>query len=183
MSGVDWAGLFEFHVAPVELVVRGTLMYGFLFVVFRFVLQRDIGAVGIADVLVLVLVADASQNAMAGGYQTVAEGFVLVGTLIFWNYLLDWAAFRWKVVRRIVEPRPLLLVRRGRVIHRSLRAEHLTLDELKAHLRANGLASWDGVRAAYMESDGTFTVVKEKKKAASEEDQGPPPEPPRAAIG
>ncbi|HKW83228.1 MAG TPA: DUF421 domain-containing protein, partial [Burkholderiaceae bacterium] len=83
--------LFAFHVSPIELVVRGTLIYWFLFLLFRFVLRRDAGAVGIADILLVVLVADASQNAMAGGYETVAEGCVLIGTLIGWNYLLDWA--------------------------------------------------------------------------------------------
>ena len=158
---VDWAGLFEMHVSAAELVVRGSLMYWFLFLVFRFVLKRDVGAVGIADILLLVLIADASQNAMAGGYDTVAEGFVLVGTLIGWNYLFDWAAFRWKAVRRFVEPPPLLLVRRGRLLHRNLRAEHLTLNELKAHLRANGLVSWHAKisKIAYPGSRGPIRYV------------------------
>ena len=179
---VDWASLFEMRVSAAELVVRGTLMYWVLFLVFRFVLKRDVGAVGIADILLLVLIADASQNAMAGGYETVTEGLVLVGTLIGWNYLFDWAAFRWKAVRRFVEPPPLLLVRRGRLLHRNLRAEHLTLNEFKAHLRANGLASWHAVRAAYMESDGTFTVIKDKSKADKGDDQ-PPPKPRPPAVG
>ena len=176
--GVDWGALFEMNVPAAELIVRGTAMYWFLFLVFRFVLRRDVGAVGIADILLLVLLADASQNAMAGGYETVAEGMVLVGTLIFWNYAIDWAAFRWNAVRRLVEPPPLLLVRCGRVIHRNLRAEYVTLSELKAHLRANGLASWHGVRAAFMESDGTFTVVKDKKGGGNDDDAAPGPRPP-----
>ena len=180
---VDWAALFEMNVPAAELVVRGSLMYWALFLVFRFVLKRDVGAVGIADILLLVLIADASQNAMAGSYDTVAEGFVLVGTLIGWNYLFDWAAFRWKAVRRFVEPPPLLLVRRGRLLHRNLRAEHLTLDELKAHLRANGLVSWHAVRAAYMESDGTFTVIKDESKAGGGGDDQPPPKPRPPAVG
>ena len=180
----DWAALFEMHVSPVELIVRGSLMYWLLFLVFRFVLKRDVGAVGIADILLLVLIADASQNAMAGGYDTVAEGLVLVATLIGWNYLFDWAAFRWKAVRRFVEPPPLLLVRRGRLLHRNLRAEHLTLTEFKAHLRANGLVSWHGVRAAYMESDGTFTVIKEKSKVGGvDDDDQTPPKPRPPAVG
>lgn len=180
---LDWAALFALHVSPAELVVRGSLMYWLLFLVFRFVLKRDVGAVGIADILLLVLIADASQNAMAGGYETVAEGLVLVATLVGWNYLFDWAAFRWKAVRRFVEPPPLLLVRRGRLLHRNLRAEHVTLNELKAHLRAHGLVSWHGVRAAYMESDGTFTVVKDESKADGGGDDQPPPRPRPPAVG
>jgi hypothetical protein len=72
--------LFRLGMSPLELFVRGTAVYWFLFLLFRFVLRRDAGAIGIADILLLVLIADASQNAMAGGYETVADGFLLVAT-------------------------------------------------------------------------------------------------------
>ena len=65
---------------PLELVVRGTAMYWVLFLLFRFVLRRDVGSIAIADVLLLVL-ADASQNAMAGGYETVSDGVELMAAL------------------------------------------------------------------------------------------------------
>jgi len=151
--------LFAFNVSPLELVVRGTLIYWFLFLLFRFVLRRDVGSVGIADVLLVVLIADASQNAMAGGYETVAEGGVLVLTLMGWNWLLDWATFRFDAVRRFAEPPPLLLVRHGRVLHRNLRQEFLTMDDLQSQLRQSGVGNLAEVRAAFMESDGRFSVI------------------------
>src|SRR5689334_12272589 len=156
--------LFAFHVSPLELIARGTLIYWFLFALFRFVLRRDAGAVGIADILLVVLVADASQNAMAGGYETVAEGFVLVGTLIGWNYLLDWASYRWQAVAKLAEPAPLLLIDRGHVLARNLRREFLTREDLDAQLREKGLSSASEVRKAYMESDGKFSVVPYERK-------------------
>lgn len=151
--------LFAFHVSPIELIVRGTLIYWFLFLIFRFVLRRDAGAVGIADILLVVLVADASQNAMGGGYETVAEGCVLVGTLIGWNYLLDWGSYRSEVLARLAEPAPLLLIDRGHVLARNLRREFLTPEDLDAQLRLKGVASPSQVKKAYMESDGKFSVV------------------------
>ena len=72
------AELFAITVPPWELILRGTLMYWFLFLVFRFVMRRDVGAIGVADVLLLVLIADASQNAMSGGYESVTDGAILV---------------------------------------------------------------------------------------------------------
>ena len=101
------AALFELSVHPGELILRGTLMYWFLFLLLRFVTRRDIGSVGVADILLLVLIADASQNGMAGGYTSVTDGFILVATIAGWNWLLDWAAFRFLSVRRLVESRPL----------------------------------------------------------------------------
>jgi uncharacterized membrane protein YcaP (DUF421 family) len=114
---------------------------------------------GIADILLIVPIADASQNAMSGGYDTVAEGFVLVGTLIGWNFLLDWASYRRKAVAKFAEPAPLLLIDRGRVLTRNLRREFLTRDELDAQMRIKGVTSVTEVKRAYMESDGKFSIV------------------------
>ena len=75
------ARLFEFTVPAWELVIRGSAMYWFLFLAFRFVMRRDMGSAGIADILILVIVADASQNAMAGGYESVSDGMILAGVL------------------------------------------------------------------------------------------------------
>ena len=157
--------LFEFQMNPLELVLRGTLMYWFLFLVFRFVTRRDAGGVGIADILLLVLVADASQNAMAGEYRTVPEGCILVATLIGWNVLIDWASLKSERIRKFAEPSPLLLIRHGRVNHRNLRRELLTMDELRAQLRQFGVSDIAKVRAAFMESDGKFSVILEKRAA------------------
>ena len=162
---MDWAWLVDFKVPAWELILRGSAMYWALFLIFRLVLRRDVGAVGVADVLFVVLVADASQNAMTGGYTSVAEGAVLVATLIGWNLLLDWMAFRFAWAHRLVEPRPLLLIRRGRVQHKHLRAEMITLAELRGHLRQHGVESFDEVKAAWFESDGQISVIKREDGA------------------
>jgi len=162
---MDWGWLVDFKVPAWELILRGSAMYWFLFLIFRVVLRRDVGSVGVADVLFVVLVADASQNAMTGGYVSVAEGAVLVATLIGWNLLLDWLAFRFAWAYRLVEPQPLLLIRRGRVQHKHLRAEMITLAELRGQLRQHGVESFDEVKAAWYESDGQISVIKREDGA------------------
>jgi uncharacterized membrane protein YcaP (DUF421 family) len=153
-------GLFRFETDAFELILRGTAVYWFLFLLFRFVLRRDAGSIGIADILLLVLVADASQNAMSGGYQTVSEGFVLVGTICGWSWLLDWASFRFRLVRRFVEPPPVVLVRHGKLIHRALRRELVTVPELMSRLRENGIDKLSDVKFARMEGDGDISVIR-----------------------
>ena len=151
--------MFQLTVDPAELILRGTAMYWFLFLLFRFVLRRDVGAIGIADVLLLVLIADASQNAMAGGYESVTDGFILVATIAGWNWLLDFAAYRFPAVRRLLEAKPLPLVRNGRLLRRNLRREFITVDELMAKLREQGVEKLEQVKAATMESDGEISVI------------------------
>lgn len=159
-------GLFRFGVSPLELIVRGTAMYWFLFMLFRFVLRRDVGAIGIADILLLVLIADASQNAMAGGYETVTDGFVLVATIAGWNWLLDWASYAYPAIGRLALPQALVLVRRGRIQWRNLRSEHLTVAELMAHLRQQGVDKLAEVKIARMEADGAISVIRSRQEAS-----------------
>jgi len=152
--------LFELTLPPWELILRGSAVYWFLFLIFRFVLHRDVGSLAIADVLLLVLVADASQNAMAGGYESITDGFILVATILGWNYLLDWASYRFPAVAKFAEPPPLLLVRWGRVLRASLRQEMLTPDDLMSKLREHGVDDLAQVKKAYMEGDGSVTVIR-----------------------
>jgi uncharacterized membrane protein YcaP (DUF421 family) len=154
------ADVFDLQVPVLELMLRGTLIYWLLFLIFRFVLRRDVGAVGIADILLLVIIADASQNAMSGGYTTVTEGAVLVSTIVAWNWLLDWASFHFAAVRRFAEPGKLTLVMRGVPRYRSLRREFITMQELEAKLREQGIEKMSDVKAAYLEADGQISVIK-----------------------
>ncbi|MBC7470937.1 MAG: DUF421 domain-containing protein [Ramlibacter sp.] len=158
----DFASLLELSMNPLELVVRGTLIYWFLFLLFRLVLRRDVGSIAIADVLLLMLIADASQNAMSGGYETVSDGVILVGTIAGWNWLFDWLSFRFPMLRRLMAAKPLTLVVEGKLQRRNLRKEMISMDELLAALREQGIEKLDDVKLATMESDGQISVVRQK---------------------
>lgn len=157
---MDFSELFVLQVPVAEILIRGTAVYWFLFLIFRFVIRRDVGALGIADLLLLVIVADAAQNAMAGGYQSISEGMLLVGTIVGWNILLDYLSYRFRSVARFTTPRALLLVRHGRFVGLNLRRERLTAEEVMTKLREQGIAHLREVRHAYLESDGHISVIR-----------------------
>ena len=157
---MDWEGMFAVQMPVAEIVLRASAMYWFLFLVFRFVLRRDVGAVGIADILLLVLVADGAQNAMAGGYKSITEGLILVSTILGWNGLLDWLTTKSRTVARFVVPRPLALVRNGRILRANLRQEMMTIDDLHSRLRLQGIERVAEVKIARLEEDGQVSVIK-----------------------
>jgi len=163
------ADLFQVHVPVLELVLRGTLVYWLLFCIFRFVLRRDVGAVGIADILLLVIIADAAQNAMSGGYDTFAEGAILVLTIVAWNWLLDMLSFRFAAVRRFATPSRLTLIRAGVPQRRNLRREYITMEELHEKLREQGIEKMADVKAAYLEGDGQISVIRNQKPGEGEQ--------------
>jgi uncharacterized membrane protein YcaP (DUF421 family) len=157
---VNWDDVFRLTVNPFELIVRGTLTYWFIFILFRILLRRSVGSVGMADVLLLVLIADAAQPAMSGEYKSVTDGAILVATILGWNIAFDWAAYRFPHIGKLVEPAPLPLVEHGRINRRNLREEFLSEDELMAKLREQGVERVEEVKRATMESDGVVTVIR-----------------------
>ena len=150
--------LLAFEKPVWEMVLRGSAVYWFLLALFRFVLPRDVRTMGVADLLFVVLVADAASNAMQGNYQSLGDGIVLLSTLAAWNFAMDWLAFRLPWVGRLMEPRTEVLVRNGRPNHRLLARLMMSTEELQGKLRAQGVESISEVRVARIESDGSLSV-------------------------
>jgi uncharacterized membrane protein YcaP (DUF421 family) len=159
---IDWKAVFVPSGSVLEIILRGTFIYLFLFVLFR-VLRRGAGAIGISDLLVIVIIADAAQNAMSAEYKSVTEGAILVATIVGWDYLLDWLGFRFSAFRKLLHPPALLLIKDGRVNERNLRKEMISEEELLGELREQGVEAVKDVKYSYMESNGHISVVKKSK--------------------
>jgi uncharacterized membrane protein YcaP (DUF421 family) len=162
--GADWHKMFSLDTPLVEIFIRGTVVYLALFALLRFVVKREVGTVGIADLLVIVVIADAAQNAMAGTYTSITDGILLICTIIGWNLTLDWLAYRIPAIRRIIEPQPVQLVKDGRTIKRNMRKVLLTEDDLMSQLRLQGCDSLSDIKASYMENDGRISVIEHEKE-------------------
>ena len=160
-----------------EMVLRGSAVYWFLFVLFRFVLRRDVRSMGVADLLFVVLVADAASNAMQGDYKSLGDGMVLVATLAAWNFSMDWLGFHSALIGRLMEPTPEVLVRNGKPNHRLLARLMMSVEELQGKLRAQGVESISDVRVARIESDGALSVFTfdDCPRHKAQEDRNLPP--------
>ena len=138
-------------------------MYIALFVLLRIILKRQSGSLGMTDLLLITLIADASQNAMAGEYKSLPDGIVLVSTIIFWSYALDWLGYKFSWFSRLIEPPPLPLIKDGKLLRRNMRRELITEEELMSQLREQGLDDFGKVKEAYIESDGRISVVPDEQ--------------------
>jgi uncharacterized membrane protein YcaP (DUF421 family) len=157
---VDWHTVFVPSLGIAEMVVRGTLMYLALFAILRFIGRRQAGHFGPADLLVIVLIADAAQNGLGKDYQSITEGIVLVLTIVAWEYALDWAAWRYPTLQPYLKPPALTLVRDGKLVPSALRKEMLSEDELDGQLREQGVEELSEVKLARLEGDGRLSVIK-----------------------
>lgn len=179
---VDFAELFRLDVALLDIVVRTSVMYLALIVAIRFVGRREMGALELPDLLMLVLIADGVQNAMAGQYQSITGGLVVAGTLIGWNFVLDWLTFRVPLVRGFLQAPPLPLVKNGVIQRRNLRREMITVEELHGRLREQGIGEDEisQVKLANMESNGEISVLRMRDTGA---DAAQPPKHKSGMVG
>jgi uncharacterized membrane protein YcaP (DUF421 family) len=156
---IDWHQAFIPTINLLELFMRGSIIYLFLFFAFR-ILRRQAGAIGVSDLLALVLIADAAQNAMSSEYHSVPEGLVLVSTILFWDWALDWLAFRVPQLRPLLQAEPLALIVRGQVQQRNLDRQMLTDSDLMSQLRQHGVSDMRRVTLCNLEGDGHISVLK-----------------------
>ena len=158
--GFDLGAALVPDVSLFETVVRGIVTYFSIFILLRVFLRGRTSAVAMSDLLVLVLIADAAQNAMAAEYHSITNGIVLVATIVLCSFATDWVAFRVEAVRRFVHPDRKPLVTNGRILRKALAEELMTEDELMTQLRLNGVETLDEVKSAFLEGNGEVSVIK-----------------------
>ncbi len=96
---------------------------------------------------------------MAGQYRSVTDGVLLVLVIILWAAAIDWLSFRLPWLRRVLMPRPLLLVQDGEINRRNMRRELITIGELLSEARLQGIEGLKQVKKAYIEPDGRISIV------------------------
>jgi uncharacterized membrane protein YcaP (DUF421 family) len=160
---VDWHRVLIPNTPLLEIFIRGTIVYLVIFVLFRIV-RRQAGSTSFSDLLVIVMVADAAQNAMADDYQSIPDGLLLVATLVLWDMVINWLSYQWPAFERFTHPKPLPIIRDGSVLWRNLRQEMISQDELMSQIRQQGLTAIDQVKAAFVEGNGQISVIPKHKK-------------------
>src|SRR5690606_3576762 len=143
---LDWQGLFPPSIPILELFVRSTVTFLVLLVLQRILGQRESGGLGMTDLLVLVLLAQAVGPGLIGEGSSIADGIILVGTIMLWSLALDAVAYRWPRAALLIKGRPHLLIRDGRPNLRAMRREFLSMDELMTQLRLHGIEDVGDVR-------------------------------------
>ena len=154
----DWSSVFSLETPLLELFARGTVLYFALLAIMRFMPRRTGGELALMDLVFVVLIANAAANAF-GDYSAIADGIVLVATLMAWNYVLNFLSFRSRFIERCVSAPALQVVRDGELLRRNMRREFLTEDELMESLRREGIDDLKDVKAAYVEAEGKISVI------------------------
>lgn len=141
------------------IVLRTVVVYLFILVGFRLSGKREVGQLAPFDFALILLIANAVQNAMVGPDSSLVGGLAAAAVLLVMNYGLGRVAANHRGVERLLRGHARVLVSRGRVYEESLRAESLSHDDLMQALRENGCATLEDCRLAVLEVDGTISVI------------------------
>lgn len=159
-------GIVVPDIAVAEKVLRSVVVYLFLLVAFRLAGKRLLGQLTAFDLVVLLIISNVLQNAAIGNDVSLGGGLLGASVIMALNWLVAWLTFRHKRVERLVENTPTILVKHGEVLHANLEREHMSMPELRAALRREGIATMSEVRYAILEEDGRVSVIPRKSQPA-----------------
>jgi uncharacterized membrane protein YcaP (DUF421 family) len=145
--------------AALGIIIRTIVVYIVILVGLRLSGKREIGQMTVFDLVVLLLIANAVQNAMVGPDTSLIGGILAAAVLLGANALIARLRLRWPRLRRWVEGTPTLLVLHGEVIPAHMRREEIDEETLLEALREHGVGEISGVEMAVLEIDGSISVV------------------------
>lgn len=154
----DWLEIFAPETPVVELIARGSALYLGMLILVRLMPRRSGGELGMMDIAFVLLIADAAARSL-GGYSSVADGFIVIVTLMGWNFIVNALSFHVPLIERLVSAPAIQVVRDGQLLWRNMRREFLTEEELMSHLREQGIDDLRDVKSACVESDGKISAI------------------------
>ncbi len=142
-----------------ELVIRATVIYFFLWAVARGVGKRELSELTAFELILLVIMGDLVQQGVTQEDMSITGAFLAVGTLAFWIIVFSYFSFRFRAARPALEGVPVVVVQDGRPLEDMLRLERVTVEEVKEVARNQGIADLRKVRLGVLEPDGKLSFI------------------------
>ena len=151
--------MFDSGVPAWNIVVRSALVYIAVLAGLRMMGKRELGQMTVFDLVVILLIANAVQNAMVGADFSLQGGILAAFVLLFVNRLTSTLRLQGGRWGRVIEGTPTVLIHDGRLVESQLRKERIERDEVEMAVREHGLESTAAVKLAVLETDGSISIV------------------------
>jgi uncharacterized membrane protein YcaP (DUF421 family) len=156
-----------------EIIVRTTIIYFFLWAVCRGTGKRELSQMTAFELVLLVSMGDLVQQGVTQEDMSVTGALLAVGTIAAWIMAASFVAFRFASTRRVIDGNPVVIVRDGECIDEALRLERITVDEVKEGARTHGIGNLAEVRYGILEPDGRFSFITNGPDDVDAGDDGP----------
>lgn len=142
-----------------QIIVRSAIVYVFMLVLLRLTGKRQVGQLAPFDLVLLLVLSNAVQNAMNGGDNSVLGGLVSASTLVALNSIVAYVTARSKKAEELIEGHPVVLIHNGKLYNAMMERAKITRHELNSALRQAGCGCVEDVHYAVLENNGTISVV------------------------
>jgi uncharacterized membrane protein YcaP (DUF421 family) len=148
-----------------NIFLRSLAVYVFIILAIRFFGKKELSQLSITDLVLILLISNAVQNAMVGPDSSLSGGLVAALTLFVLNYVIKVISFKSKFFRKVIEGEPVMLVYKGFVKQKNLDREKITFEELEAVVREHGVKSIHDAELIMLEKDGSISVISKEFKS------------------
>jgi uncharacterized membrane protein YcaP (DUF421 family) len=148
-----------------HLLIRSVVVYVAVLMLLRLGGKRQVGQLNVAQFAALLLISNAVQNSMNGGDNSITGGLISAAVLILLSYVFSFLTYHSKDWENFIQGSPTLLIHHGRLIHSNLRAELMSIRELRVLLRKQGVQDLADVEEAVLESDGFISITRKSDAA------------------
>lgn len=142
-----------------DIVVRAFFAFLLVFLITRLIGRRELSSLQPFDLILLVVVGDLIQQGVTQSDMSFTGAVLATGVFALMVLAVSYLGFRFRRIRPLLDPQPLIVVQDGEAIERNLRKERMTVEELLAEARLQGIASLEGVKWAVLESNGRVSFI------------------------
>jgi uncharacterized membrane protein YcaP (DUF421 family) len=142
-----------------DLVIRATVIFFFVFLVTRVVGRRQLSQMEPFDLILLVVVGDLVQQSVTQSDESVTGALIVISTIALLSVALSSISFRSRRLRLVTEGEPIVLVQDGRTIERNMRRERITREDIEEEARLAQISSIADLRWAILENDGNISCI------------------------
>jgi uncharacterized membrane protein YcaP (DUF421 family) len=145
------------HYLPI--VISSSAVYIFIVFAVRLFGKREFAQLSIVDLVFVLLLSNAVQNAMVGPDTSLTGGLVAASTLFALNFILKALTYRFPIFQNLITGQPITLIYKGQVNEENLRKAHISINELIESVHEHGSPSITSVDLAVLEADGNISVI------------------------
>ena len=143
-----------------ESIVKAVIVYLVLLILFRLSGKRTLAEITPFDLVLLLIISEATQEAMIDSDNSMTNAFLLITTLIAMNVLMSEIKLRWQGAERVLDSTPLLIVENGKPIEEHMKKERVDVEDVLDTAReTHGLESLEQIRYAVLERIGRISII------------------------
>jgi len=157
--------MFSFSISSyLEIIFRSGVVYLFILFAIRFFGKKELSQLSTSDLVLILLISNAVQNAMVGPDSTLSGGITAALTLFIINYVFKLVMYKNKKATELIEGESEILIYKGKINFETIAKQKITVDELEAVVREHGVLNSGEVELAVLERDGNISVVSKELK-------------------